>query len=135
MSTSGKILTQQFVSRLAQQFQDDEEALRMKFDREGTAMNNQHSVDREARKEQFDALIADFNKLQVNPASDSYEFSVAREAMCTAYEMAEKQRKANLKRELARLQQKYAQERDELEASHRQAITAITQAQNGMDRD
>ena len=135
MSTSGKILTQQFVSRLAQQFQDDKEALRMKFDREGTAMNNQHSVDREARKEQFDALIADFNKLQVNPASDSYEFSVAREAMCTAYEMAEKQRKANLKRELARLQQKYAQERDELEASHRQAITAITQAQNGMDRD
>ena len=98
-------------------------------------MNNQHSVDREARKEQFDALIADFNKLQVNPASGSYEFSVAREAMCTAYEMAEKQRKANLKRELARLQQRYAQERDELEASHLQAITAITQAQNGMDRD
>jgi hypothetical protein len=135
MSTSGKILTQQFVTRLIQQFQGDKEALKMKFEREGTAMTNQHEVDFEARKKQFRALIMDFNKFQVNPANGSYEFSVARAAMCTAYETAEKELKVNRERELARLQQKYVRDLKELEANHLQAITAITQAQNGMDRD
>ena len=127
MSTPGEILTQQF--------QDDKEALRMKINMEGTAMTNQASVDFGTRKEQFSALIVDFNKLQVNPVSGSYEFSVARAAMCTAFQLSQEQHKVNLKRELARLEQKYVQEREELQASYLQAITATMRAQIEMDRD